>query len=603
MISERTSGNPFFIEEMVQALFEQNVLARNGVVKLVGALSAAHLPVTVQGILASRIDRLPAAEKELLQMLAVIGRKQSLGLVRKVARGNHVEVERMLSDLRTGEFIYEEPALPDVEYRFKHALTQEVAYNSILAERRKATHEHIADAIGELFGDRIDEHLSETAYHYARSANASKAIRHLDLAARRAARRSTNDEAVAQFSTALQILEGLPRTPERDQQELDLLTGLGPVLMALKGFGAAECEDVYRRARYVCIRIGETPSLYTVLWGRWMSHSVQAKWDSALPLTRELMAIANNVRDPTLLLEAHHASWNTFIYRGELARAGVHVKEGLALYNPDQHQMLVSRYGGHDPGVCGYSHGSMNLWLQGNSDQSLGMLNEALALAQRLGHDHSYARAEDGAAWVYLFRREPRAAAEHARTALRICQKNGFIFWEAHAQMLLGWALGEVGQAEEGIALMRKGLENYRKTGALQHCGYFLLLLAERLSRAGRFDEGFLVLTEAAELLSNGERFHEAELCRVTAELLLQQSRANEEAAKAKLREAIKVSNQQGAKSWELRATTSLARLLAKQGRRDEARAMLAEIYSWFTEGFDTADLKDANALLDELAN
>jgi class 3 adenylate cyclase/predicted ATPase len=601
LIIERTEGNPFFIEEMVQALFDEGVLVRNGGVKVTRSLSQLQLPPTVQGILASRIDRLPAEHKQLLQTLAVIGRQSPFGLIRQVVSTAETPLQRMLAELQAGEFIYERPALPEVEYVFKHALTQEVAYNSLLVERRKLVHERIAETIESLRGEQLNDYVKELAHHYSRGNGQSKAVTFLRLAGEQAVRRSATAEAVADFTAAVEILERMPRTSERDEQELDLLTELGPALMSLKGFGAPECEELYRRARDLCVRIGETPRLYTVLWGQWMSRSVQAKWDDALALTRELLAIANNVHEPVLMLEAHHAAWNTLVLRGELEGAQVHVKEGLALYDPDLHQFMVSQYGGHDPAVCGYSHGAVNLWLLGKPDQSLDMIKEGLALAERLGHDHSTARAAVAAAWLHQLRGEEHAVAEHARAAVDICQKNGFAFWEAFGQMLLGWADAAQGQVDEGITLMRLGLAEYRRTGAEEQYGYFLLLLADRLAQAGATDEGLTVLSEASDLLRNGERFFEAEIHRVTAELLLKQNPASASAARAMLESAITVSRQQSAKSLELRATTSLARLLAQQGHRDEARAMLAEIYDWFTEGFDTADLKDAKALLDEL--
>jgi class 3 adenylate cyclase/predicted ATPase len=602
LIIERTEGNPFFIEEMVRALFDGGALVRNGGVKVTRSLSQLRLPPTVQGILASRIDRLPVEHKQLLQTLAVMGRQSPLGLIKHVVSTSERRLERMLADLQAAEFIYEQPAASGIEYVFKHALTQEVAYDSLLIGRRKLVHERIAETIESLYADQLNDYVKELAHHYSRGNGQNKAMAFLRLAGEQAARRSATTEAVADFKAALQILEGMPQTSASDEQELDLLTDLGPALMSLKGFGAPECEELYRRARDLCLRIGETPRLYTVLWGQWMVSSIQAKWDDALTLTKELLTIANNVREPMLILEAHHASWNTLAFRGEFERSQFHVKEGLALYNPDLHQLMVSQYGGHDPGVCGHCHGSINLWLLGNPDQSLGMIREALALAQTLGHDHSTVRAAAAAAWLHQLRGEEQAVAEHARTVVDISQKNDLAFWEAFGRMLLGWAVAAQGQQEEGIALMRRGLAEYRKTGAEEQYGYFLFLLANGLAQAGRVDEGLTVLSEAFDLLGNGERFFEAEIQRVTAELLMKLDRVNAGTARAKIESAITVSRQQGAKSLQLRATMSLARLLAKQGKRDEARTMLAEIYNWFTEGFDTADLIDAKALLEELA-
>jgi predicted ATPase len=268
MIAERTGGNPFFIEEIVQALFEDGSLVRNGAVRLMRSLSQLRLPPTVQGILTGRIDRLSAGQKDLLEMLAVIGRQSSLNVLRRLVPSDDAKLERTLAELRAGEFIYDQPSAEDVVYVFKHALTQEVAYSSLLVERRRVLHERVGNAIEELFSNRLDEHSGELAYHYSRSSNAEKALTYLRSAGELAVRRSADLEGAALFNSALEMVGQLPETPARDKQELDLLLELGPALMSIKGFAAAECEAVYRRANDVCRRIGETPRLYTVLWGQ-----------------------------------------------------------------------------------------------------------------------------------------------------------------------------------------------------------------------------------------------------------------------------------------------------------------------------------------------
>jgi adenylate cyclase len=537
----------------------------------------------------------------LLQTLAVIGREVPLALISEIV--TRPQIERMLENLQSGEFIYEQAASGGVEYTFKHALTQEVAYNSVLTERRRMLHEHAGEAIETLFSNRLDDHITELAYHYSRSTNAAKALTYLKSAGELAVRQSANREAAVLFNSALEILERLPETPERDQQELDLLIELGPALMSTRGFAAAECEAVYRRASDLCRRIGETPRLYTVLWGQWMCRSVQARWDEALDLAQKLLAIANSTQDTELLVEAHHASWNMFTMRSDLAKSEFHVREGLALYNPERHGRLFSRFGGHDPGVCAYGHGSINLWLLGNSDQSLTRIREALGLAERLKQYHTTVRGRAAASWLFQLRRDGAAAAQHARVAVQLASEYGLPFWQAFANLMMGWSLSESGRESEGLALMRQALAQYRNTGSEEHYSYFLLLLADSFLRQGQADQSLDVLAEAETMFkSNGERFHEPEVYRLQAESLLRQRHSGHEAAERKLRAAISISKQQGAKAWELRATTSLARLLVRQSRCDEGRTMLAEIYNWFTEGFDTPDLKDARALLDELA-
>ena len=222
MIAERTEGNPFFIEEMVQALFDDGTLARNGAVRLIRALAEIKVPATVQGIVTSRIDRLPADEKELLQTLAVIGREFPRGLITRMVRKSDSELDRMLSALQLAEFIYEQPALPETEYIFKHALTLEVAYKTLLLERRKQLHESAAAAIEALYPERLEDHLSDLAHHYGQSGNARKAVKYRHLAGRQAAARMAYNEAIGHFTAALELLGGLPDNEERDRQELAL---------------------------------------------------------------------------------------------------------------------------------------------------------------------------------------------------------------------------------------------------------------------------------------------------------------------------------------------------------------------------------------------
>jgi adenylate cyclase len=409
-------------------------------------------------------------------------------------------------------------------------------------------------------------------------------------------------EEAALFNSALEMVGQLPETPARDKQELDLLLELGPALMSIKGFAAAECEAVYRRANDLCRQIGETPRLYTVLWGQWMSRSVQARWNEAMDLATKLESIANAASDPEFILEAHHVFWNTCFFRGELAKSQFHMKEGLTLYDPERHQLLFSRFGGHDPGVCANCHGALNLWLLGKPDRSVGMIHAALHLAQRLNHHHDIVRARVDASWLWQLRREPTVATQHAKVAAELSSEYALPFWQARANIMIGWSLGEQGHPLEGIPLMRQALAQYKGTGAKQQYSYSLLLLAETLLKQGQVDESMEVLADAETMLkNNGERFYEPELYRTQAEALLRKGPSGNEFAEQKLRVAVSTSRQLGFKSWELRAATSLARLLRDTGRRDEGRATLAEIYNWFTEGFDTADLKDAKALLNEL--
>jgi class 3 adenylate cyclase len=373
IILEKTDCNPFFMEEVVQGLFEEGVLVRDAVGAHSGAPlpMALHIPTTVQGVLAARIDRLSAEEKALLQQLAVIGREFPLSLVRQVVLQSEAELYRLLSSLQSKEFLYEQPAFPEVEYIFKHALTQEVAYSSVLLERRRVLHERTAQAIEQLFAERLEEHYSDLAHHYSRSGNAAKAVEYLKRAGQQAMQRSANTEAINHLTTALELLKTLPDTPERAQQELTLQIALGVPLMATKGFAAPEVGQVYARARALCKQMGETPQLFPVLWGLWAFYHVRAELQTARELGEQLLSLAQSVQDPTLLVEAHYALGLTLFNLGEVAAAKEHFEQVIALYDPQQHRSYAFLYGGFDPGVLALSYAAWVLWLLGYPDQAL----------------------------------------------------------------------------------------------------------------------------------------------------------------------------------------------------------------------------------------
>jgi predicted ATPase len=621
LIIERTEGTPFFMEEMVQALFEDGVLRRNGSVKLVKSMNAVKVPATVQAILASRIDRLPPDEKELLQTLAVIGREFALSLVRRVVDGGDDDLERMLAALQMAEFIYEQPATGDIEYTFKHALTQEVAYNALLVDRRKLLHEHAGQALEAMFAGQLEDHLDELAHHYSRSDNVGKAVEYLGRAGQQAAQRSAYADAINRLTAALNLLQRLPDGPEHIQRELLLQLAVGPALNAVKGFAASETERAYTRARELCERLGNPPELFPTLYGLWVMHINRSAFRTARELAERLLLRAQSAHDPALLTYARMAHGATSYWMGEFLGAREHLEMAISIYDPERHRPLAFRYGGVDAGVRCLSYAAWTLWHLGYPDQALKRGGEALALAQALSHPFSLAFA-DGLVGGCLrqLRREARAAQENAERMIALSAEHGLTDYLAWATSLCGCAMAEQGRYEEGIAHIQEGLAASRATGAEVFRPYFLCLLAEASMEAGWLDDGLNALTEALTAADEHEhRNYEAETHRLKGELLLrrqaERSRAeqtnprvapgvvdsNTAEAQHCFQRAIEIARKQSAKSWELRATTSLARLLAKQGRNDEARAMLAEIYGWFTEGFDTDDLKEAKALLNEL--
>jgi predicted ATPase/class 3 adenylate cyclase len=614
-ILAKTEGNPFFMEEIVQALVEQGVLRRDGAggrlrpgVSSLGQVplpTDLRLPTTVQGVLAARIDRLPAEEKELLQTLAVIGKEFSLSLLKQGAGQSEEELQRLLSHLQAAEFIYEQPAFPEIEYTFKHALTQEVAYNSLLIERRKVLHERTAQAIEVIYHSRLEDHYEALAHHYTRSGNTRKAVESLQHTGQQAVQRSAHAEAISHLSTALELLSTLPDTLERAQQDLTLQVALALPLMVTKGFAAPEVGAVHTRALALCRQLGETPPLFRALWAARPFYLLRAELQTARELTERLLLLAQQAQDSALLLEAHLGLGSVLNPLGELVAARAHFEQALALYDPRQWRSLIARHGG-DLGVGSLSLLANVLWLLGYPDQARQRSRAALTLAQEIAHPFSTATVWFTTTMFHQFLHEAPAVQQQAEAMLALCNEQGFSAPLAVAIVRRGWALAMQGQEEEGIPQIHQGLAATRASGAELFRPYHLALLAEAYGKTGQAEEGVTALAEALDLVDRtGERQCEAELYRLKGELTLQpsiqslESRVKE--AEVCFHKAIDIARRQQAKSWELRAATSLARLWQQQGKKDEARQLLAEIYGWFTEGFETKDLQEAKALVEEL--
>ena len=594
VIIERTQGTPFFMEEMVQALYEEGVLQRNGTVKLAQPISAIKIPPTVQAVLASRIDRLAPADKELLQTLAVLGREFSLNLVQRVSTKSSNKLEQVLSHLQLSEFSNEQPAVNDIEYSFKHALTQEVAYNSVLSERRKLLHERAGAAMEALYGNRLEDHLSDLARHSERSGNTVKAIEYLGRGGHQAISHASHAEAITFFASALELLKRLPKSPERLKKELTLQLGLGSALQPVKGFSSPEVGQTFSRAFELCQQIEATPELFQVILGLTNFYYMRLELSRAHELAEHLVAISQRDGNAVSLIAAHMTRGVGLLTQGNFTLARDHF-ECAASFVSSAHRSI---YG--PAALCW--HGAISGYL-GYLDQALDQNCAALALARELSDPFTYINALHSAQLVHQLRGEWEASLALADDTLRLSTEHGFQQYSALAMSYRGRALTQLNHAEEGLAALQQGLTAMRSSGMhLLTLSY--AMLAEGCAKAGYTADG---LSVAAEELESSDRTGDvgwkAELYRIRGDLLLIEGKptsVNE--AEACFRQAIEIAEHQQAKWWELRATLSLARLLAYQGKRDEARAVLAEIYDWFTESFDTADLKEAKILLDELS-
>jgi predicted ATPase len=396
-------------------------------------------------------------------------------------------------------------------------------------------------------------------------------------------------------------VQTLPATPERSQQELTLHLTLGASLLAIKGPGAPEVVQTYARARQLCHHLEDPHQLFPALRGLWNYYNVRAEHRTAHELGEQLLALAQQAQNPAMLVAAHRALGTTLAYLGAATSAHTHLAQGMALYNPQQHRASVFLYG-EDAGVTCRFHAARALWCLGYPDQGRVRNEEAVTLAQQSAHPFSLGFALSCAAICHQLCREGWTAQERAEAAIVLATEQGFPFWRAIGSLLRGWALAQQGQAREGLEQMHQGLRAFRATGAEVMRTYFLSLLVEAYGTMDQPAAGLTVLAEALTFADKtGERWYEPELYRLKGELL-QQSADHHAEAQACFLHALDIARRQQAKSLELRAAVSLGRLWQHQGQRAEARELLAPIYGWFTEGFDTADLQEAKALLDDLA-
>ncbi len=607
LITEKTEGNPFFMEETVQVLLDEGALLRNGTVKLTKPLSELKIPPTVQAILAARIDRLTPDHKDLLQTLAVIGTEFKLGVVSKVAAKGGLELEPMLSELQLGEFIYEQPASGDIEYIFKHALTHDVAYNSVLNERRRMLHGRIGAALESIYAESLDDHVAELAHHYSRGGNSAKAVEYCLRAIQQCSDRGSNAEAVVLFESGLEQLQKLPDDDRRAELELDLRVAVNQPLREIKGWSSPELEQSSARAAELCERPGiNWEKTMSALAGTLMVVLSRPDIRKACEKAPELLARAEKNGTAEQTARVAFILSLAWMYSGEFERAAESLDR---VWNqPDstaepgragtKHQRFIPEMmsGGLNRVISAW-----NIWFLGYPDRSLERLGSATTIANESGSKAVLEAVNNLAKYIFELRGELEQMRETAEAALALSTESGGLTRRAFCEIYLGFADAMAGDLD-GIARMRRHLSEHNASGSDLLGEYFLVLIAKALGRIGRFDEALRTIDEAFPIIERtGQRLHEAEVHRVKGELLLGKDSLNAPRAEQSFRTAIEISRKQHAKSWELRATTSLARLLDSQGKRDQARAMLAEIYNWFTEGFDTADLKYAKALLAEL--
>jgi class 3 adenylate cyclase/predicted ATPase len=596
----KTDGVPLFLEELTKTVLESGLLEEAGEsLALCGPWSPLAIPTTLHDSLLARLDRL-APVKEVAQTGAVIGREFSRQLLSAVAQMPEPALDHALDQLVASELVFRRSGEgPEATFTFKHALVRDAAYQSLLRSRRRQLHSRVAHVLETQFSDLANAEPELVAWHYTGADLKEPAIAYWQRAGQRAIERSAHVEAIAHLTNGLELLGTLPGTPERARQELSLQIALGPALMAAKGQGAPEVGQAYARARELCEEVGEPAQLFPVLWGLWRFRSIRSEHEAARQLAEECLGLAEKLHNPALLAPAYSALGGTLLWLGEVTAAQSSLDEAAAAYAPDRQCALPFRFG-QDPAVSSLSYSAWSLWGLGYPDQALRRSDEAQALAEQLASPVSIAASLVYAAMTHQFRREGQAAQKRAEAAIALSEEHSLPQFLTVGMILRGWALAAQGGAEEGIAAMREGLAVRRDQGIELARPWYLALLAGAYDESGQVDEGMSVVTEALSLPDAG--FLEAELHRLKGRLLLgRRGRAAAEEAQACFEQGLEIARRQSTRSWELRAAISLAGLWSREGRRQDARDLLVPVLGWFTEGFETADLKDARALVDQL--
>jgi tetratricopeptide (TPR) repeat protein len=596
-ILARTDGVPLFVEELTKTVLESGLIADAGDhFELSGSLPPLAIPATLQDSLMARLDRLAAA-KQVAQIGAVIGREFGHELLAAVAALSEAELASALDQLVQAELIFRRGTPPEAMCTFKHALVRDVAYQSLLRSRRQQLHARIAEILEQRFPDTVATEPELLARHYTAAGLPKVGVRYWERAGARATERSAYIEAISHYGNGLELLRTLPEGRERDLLELSLQMGLGDALSWTRGFAAAEVEAAYNRAHELSREMGETSELFRILWGLWHFFVIRADFGRAQKLSDELSQLDQRLQDPSLAPHIHRTRGETFLWRGEFAAAERESSQCLAgpELPPAKHIPGVQ-----DPLVICGSWQASALWYLGYPDQALARIDAALERAKGSAHAGDLGAALVFAAWIRLSRRETRSAREFAEASLQFNAEHGLAFHVAISDCLLGSALVAEGD-EGGLDRIRGGLAASRATGAGVFQPLALALLAAAHGRLGDPAAGLVALAESqSRIVHSGERWTEAETHWLKGELHSAKGGGITEAEQC-FCTSIEIARRQQARSPELRAATSLARLWCDQGKRAEARDLLAPVYGWFTEGFDTADLREAKALLDAM--
>jgi DNA-binding winged helix-turn-helix (wHTH) protein/predicted ATPase len=619
-LHQRTDGNPLFLVTLVQALIEEGALHEHDgcwTVQEELATLARKVPESLRQLLEQQITRLEPAMQRVLEVASVAGVEFAAAAVAAGLEAAADAVEEHCEALVAQQLLRPlgvttwPNGMVATRYTFRHALYQQAVYERLGAGQRVRLHQRLGACLEAAYGEQVGEIAAELAEHFERGTHAPQAVRYLRQAAEKATQRYAHREVVDLVTRALALLRQLPETPERAQQELDLQMALGPALAAIKGHAAPEVKQTYTRAHVLCQQVPESPQLPQTLVGLWLFHSGYGDHPTAQEMGRHLLRLAERFDDPVALLYAHGTLGLTAFYMGNVVATRVHLDRGIALYDRLTHRPLALNSLWDFGVVCriGVAGALQQL---GYPDQARQREEEALALTQRIVSPYNRCNLLFFLAFVHLFRRERCLARQWVEEALHLATARGFLLLTALGTIVRGATLTAQDQAQEGLSYIRQGLTACHTLGTKQLQPWGLAMLAESYARLGQPEAGLTALAETQDLMATtGDVFYAAEIARLEGELRLQagvqapsigSGTSPVAAAEACFQRALQVARRRQTRWWELRAAMSLARLWQQQGMRAAARELLAPIYGWFTEGFDTADLQEAKALLDALA-
>lgn len=599
-IAARTDGVPLFVEEFTRMALEAGADA-DGSGSSSGSARAREVPATLQDLLAARLDRIDA-NAEVAQLGAAVGREFPLELIAAAAPFPPAELHAELDKLVAAEVLVARGRPPRTTYTFRHALIQDAAYGSLVKQRRQEFHQRIAAALEAKFPDLVATQPEVLALHHTEAGAAAPAVGYWDRAGRRSLDRGAHKEAVEHFRRALELVPALPDTPARARQEVDLLVALGVPLQATIGYSAPEVERTYTRAHELCARLGLSVEQFPVLYGMFRYYMLQAKYPKARELSGQLLELAERAPEPHFVVAANRARGGPPVYEGRHAEALPFLNRVAAVEPTPDLRAAVNRYDVVDPWVAARGYLAWATWLLGRPDAALRHSEESLRLAGELRHTFCTAFALCFAQWVHQFRGDVARTRAAAEQALAFSREHGFAFWYGWCEVLRGWALAQQGQAEEGVAAIRKGIADWRAQGSELGSHYYYVLLAEAALKARQYDGAAAALDTGARFAADtGEGFFVPEIARLRGKLALKRDPAATGEAERHYRAALELARAQQARGLELRAARSLARVLHARGDTAAARAELEPVYAAFDEGFDTYDLKEAKRLLEAL--